>query len=750
MSLKDIADEQINNLVNDEKAVKDGAGRKCCSHQNAKIEPISASVKTAQGIRTDIRIMQMDCPTEERLIRAKLAEVDGVISLEFKLLNRVLSVVHSDSSLAAILAGIKSLGYTPEINYGDEPLVIEQPKGKYLWLAIAAVIGFASEAIGWFGDYQLIAMLLAGSAIALCGIETYKKGWLSIISLDLNINALMSIAVTGAFILGEWPEAAMVMVLFSLAELIEQNSLQKAGNAIRSLLELSPAMTSVKKEGVFEKIETKRVAKGAIVQVKPGERISLDGIIIKGHSSIDQAPITGESMLVDKNVGDTVFAGTINANGAFEFEVTAITTDTTLAAIIKVVDQAQSNKAPIQRFIDKFARVYTPLVFLIALSIAIIMPLMFAGDWQAWIYKALVLLVIACPCALVISTPVTVVSGLTAAAKRGILIKGGVHLEQGRHIKHIAFDKTGTITQGKPRLIDFNVIDTAQVNKQAYYQQLAMSLASYSDHPVSQAITQSLQETDAKLLPVDEFSAIVGKGIKGSINNEQYYLGNTAMAKQLSLLSAKIAERLSYYEKQGKTLNLLMNDQQVLALVSVADTIKENSKQAIKELTHLQVNTVMLSGDNKYTAQMIGKQVGINNVQAQLLPEDKLAVIERLQKESNNSVVAMVGDGINDAPALATADLGFAMGALGTDTAIETADIALMDDDLRKIPQFIALSKNMHHILVQNISFAIAIKVIFLAITLAGFGDMWMAVFADVGASVLVVANGLRLLKTSA
>ena len=305
-----------------------------------------------------------------------------------------------------------------------------------------------------------------------------------------------------------------------------------------------------------------------------------------------------------------------------------------------------------------------------------------------------------------------------------------------QHIKHIAFDKTGTITQGKPTLVDFSVIDTAQINKQTYYQQLAMSLASYSDHPVSQAITQSLQEIDAKL-SVAEFTAIAGKGIKGYINNEQYYLGNTALAKQLSLLNAKIAERLSYYEKQGKTLNLLMNDQQVLALITVADTIKESSKQAIKELTHLQVNTVMLSGDNKYTAQMIGEQVGINNVQAQLLPEDKLAVIERLQKESNNSVVAMVGDGINDAPALATADLGFAMGALGTDTAIETADIALMDDDLRKI---------MHHILVQNISFAIAIKVIFLAITLAGYGDMWMAVFADVGASLLVVANGLRLL----
>ncbi|EPJ46768.1 MAG: heavy metal translocating P-type ATPase [Osedax symbiont Rs1] len=721
---------------------------KCCDGHQRQQPQVGSTVNSLAGTRVEIKIMQMDCPTEERLIRAKLGKLPGIIALEFKLLSRVLTVVHQDADLELILKAIESLGYSPQVNFSENSVSDEGAKRNYIWLIGAALIAFASEAVGWIaGLPDWLSMILALSAVLCCGIDTYKKGWLSIIHFELNINALMSIAVTGAFVIGQWPEAAMVMVLFSLAEVIEQNSLHKAGSAIKGLLELTPAVSRVlQADGSWQQIATNQVTAGAIVKVKPGERISLDGVISKGSANIDQAPITGESIVVDKSVGDTVYAGTINGTTAFEFSVTAVDKDTTLAAIIRVVEQAQSDKAPIQRFIDKFASVYTPVVFAIAVFVAVIPPLFFSGDWQQWIYKALVLLVIACPCALVISTPVTIVSGLTAAARRGILIKGGVHLEQGRHIQWLALDKTGTITQGKPVLTDYLTMHSASSSGQTIedYVQLALSLTSQSDHPVSNAVSQFFFDKNVQALPVRNFTALLGLGIEGEIENVQYYLGNTRLGEQLGLLSTEHKKLLAEYEQQGKTLNLLMSDAQVLALFAVADQVKEHSAQAIRELHQLQVKTVMLSGDNQHTAKVIAGQVGIDQVIGELLPEQKLQKIESLQK---NAVVAMVGDGINDAPAIARADLGFAMGALGADTAIETADVALMDDDLRKIPEFIRLSAKVHRILVQNICFAIGVKVLFLVVTIAGFGDMWMAVFADVGASLLVVANGLRLLK---
>ncbi len=721
---------------------------KCCGGHQIQQPSVESTVSSLPGTRIDIKIMQMDCPTEERLIRAKLDKLPGVIALEFKLLNRVLTVVHKDANLEQIIKAIESLGYSPQLNFSADSASDKGAKKNYIWLINAALIAFASEAVGWIaGLPDWLSMLLAFSAVLCCGINTYKKGWLSIIHFELNINALMSIAVTGAFVIGQWPEAAMVMVLFSLAEVIEQNSLHKAGSAIKGLLELTPAVSTVfQADGSWQQIATNQVKAGAIVKVKPGERISLDGVISNGSANIDQAPITGESIVVDKSVGDSVYAGTINGTTAFEFSVTAVEKDTTLAAIIRVVEQAQSDKAPIQRFIDKFASVYTPVVFAIAVCVAVIPPMLLSGDWQQWIYKALVLLVIACPCALVISTPVTIVSGLTAAARRGILIKGGVHLEQGRHIQWLALDKTGTITQGKPVLTDYLAMPSTSSSGQAIedYIPLALSLASQSDHPVSNAVSQYFLDKNVQGLPVQNFTALLGLGIEGEIENVKYYLGNTRLGEQLGLLTDEHKVLLAQYEQQGKTLNLLMSDNQVLALFAVADKVKEHSAQAIKELHQLHVKTVMLSGDNQHTAKVIAEQVGIDQAIGELLPEQKLQKIESLQQ---NTVVAMVGDGINDAPAIARADLGFAMGVLGADTAIETADIALMDDDLRKIPEFIRLSSKVHRILVQNICFAIGVKVLFLTITIAGFGDMWMAVFADVGASLLVVANGLRLLK---
>jgi Zn2+/Cd2+-exporting ATPase len=544
-------------------------------------------------------------------------------------------------------------------------------------------------------------------------------------------------------VLGQWPEAAMVMVLFTVAELIEAKSLDRARNAIRGLLQLTPETATVlQSDGSWQDVAAKLVAVDDRVRIKPGERIALDGTLVSGSSSVNQAPITGESLPVDKQSGDLVFAGTINTNGSFEYTVTAVANNSTLARIIHAVEEAQGAKAPTQRFVDQFAKVYTPVVFAIALAIAMLPPLLMGGDWISWVYKALVMLVIACPCALVISTPVTIVSGLAAAARHGILVKGGVYLEEGRKLKWLALDKTGTITQGKPAQTDFfalNGWDAAEVRS------LATSLATRSDHPVSLAVAQAAKRDGVGLNAVEQFEALAGRGVKGVINGKTYFLGNHRLIHEQGRCSDALELQLSALEEQGKTVILLTDEQSVHGLFAVADTVKEGSRQAIEELRALGIKTVMLTGDNAHTAKAIAAQVGLDVARGDLLPEDKLKAIEGLIAEGG--AVGMVGDGINDAPALARADIGFAMGAAGTGTAIETADVALMDDDLRKLPRFVRLSRDTHALLVQNIVLALGIKAVFLVLTLVGMGTMWMAVFADVGASLLVVANGLRLLR---
>jgi Cd2+/Zn2+-exporting ATPase len=555
----------------------------------------------------------------------------------------------------------------------------------------------------------------------------------------------MSIAVTGAMAIGSWPEAAMVMFLFTLAEVIEAKSLDRARNAIRGLLDLTPETATVQQaDGSWVLTDVKAIALGALVRVRPGERIALDGILISGNSAVNQAPITGESLPVDKIVGDEVFAGTINQTGSFEYKVTAEATHSTLARIIHAVEAAQGSRAPTQRFVDQFAKIYTPAVFLLAVLVAVLPPLLMAQSWQEWIYKALVMLVIACPCALVISTPVTIVSGLAAAARKGILIKGGAFLEAGRSMKVLAVDKTGTLTYGKPAQTDFFALSS----NDKHIHEIAISLAARSDHPVSLAIAHANQEQKNDLKTVDSFEAILGRGVKGVIEGNLYYLGNHRLIEELGLCSDDIENRLLPLEQQGKTAVLLTNQTEVLAIIAVADTVRETSKQAIDELHQLGVTTIMLTGDNQHTAKAIGKQVGVDEIMGNLLPEDKLKIIDSRLKKDPNVKVGMVGDGINDAPALARASIGFAMGAAGTDTAIETADVALMDDDLRKIATFIRLSKSTALILTQNIVLALGIKAIFLVLTFTGQATMWMAVFADMGASLLVVANGLRLLRS--
>ncbi|ENI9396218.1 TPA: heavy metal translocating P-type ATPase [Klebsiella pneumoniae] len=727
-------------------------------HELPSLSPVEQALKAIgmQAVRMDqasaeqttkLSIAKMDCPTEETLIRNKLGTVAGVADLDFNLMQRTLSVRHANQVLPDVLVALQALGFEAQVVDTAEvasPSAAPVTTPTNWWpLGISLVTASAAEAVYWLhnGNHWSV-VVLALVAVFTGGLSTYKKEWIALKNRNLNMNALMSIAVTGAMLIGHWPEAAMVMVLFALAEVIEAKSLDRARNAIRGLLDLTPEQATVQQaDGTWREVGAKQITIGARVRVKPGERIALDGEVLEGRSAVNQAPITGESLPVEKSPGDSVFAGTINESGSFEYRVTALANNSTLARIIHAVEAAQGSRAPTQRFVDQFARWYTPVVFGVAIAVALLPPLFMGAAWLDWIYRALVLLVVACPCALVISTPVSIVSGLAAAARHGILIKGGVYLEEGRKLRWLALDKTGTITHGKPAQTDFVTWGNALASDS---RSIAASLAARSDHPVSKAVAQAAQTDGVALLDVAEFNALPGRGVQGQINGATYHLGNHRMLEELGQCTPELEQRIAALETAGKTVVMLVGAKGVHGLFAVADTIKDSSKRAIAELHALGINTVMLTGDNPHTAQAIAAQAGIDRAQGNQLPDDKLREVEQL---SRNGKVGMVGDGINDAPALARADIGFAMGAAGTDTAIETADVALMDDDLRKIPTFVRLSRATAQVLMQNIVLALGIKAVFLVLTFTGHATMWMAVFADMGASLLVVGNGLRLLR---
>lgn len=723
-----------------------GHGDTCCSSKAAAPALVKLSESPTIGARlSNFRIEAMDCPTEQALIQNKLSKLTGVQQLEFNLINRVLGVTHDLPDIEPIVEAIKSLGMQAEPMDQGAETPTPAPRKKPWWpLALSGVGALLAEVIHFTGFApNWVVAVIALVSILSGGLGTYKKGWIALKNRNLNINALMSIAVTGAVLIGQWPEAAMVMFLFTVAELIEARSLDRARNAISGLMQMTPdTATVLQADGSWLEQDVKNIGLGARVRVRPGERIGLDGEVLSGRSTIDQAPITGESLPVEKTVGDKVFAGTINQAGSLEYAVTAAADNSTLARIILAVEQAQGARAPTQRFVDSFSKIYTPAVFVLALAVAVIPPLFMGELWFDWIYRALVLLVVACPCALVISTPVTIVSGLAAAARKGILVKGGVYLEGGYKLDYLALDKTGTITHGKPVQTDYLSLDpTADDSAPA----IAAALAGRSDHPVSLAIAKAAVDNQTAMPSVDNFEALGGRGVRGEINGQLYHLGNHRLVEDLGLCSPALEEKLFALEKQGKSVVLLLDPSGPLALFAVADTVKESSREAIRQLHDLGIKTLMLTGDNVHTAQAIAVQVGMDEAKGDLLPGDKLQAVEALYAQGHR--VGMVGDGINDAPALARSEIGFAMAAAGTDTAIETADVALMDDDLRKIPAFIRLSRQTSSILKQNIALALVIKAIFLGVTFAGVATMWMAVFADMGVSLLVVFNGLRLLR---
>lgn len=692
----------------------------------------------------------MDCPTEESVIRKVLDRVAGIQSLRFELSARTLEIDGPIEVINQSLVAIRAAGFKPEpitpatSSSGAEKQSVESGEGIPR-LICALIFALGAEAISYFWKDGTLSvatgMVLAGIAIWLAGFSTYRKGWFAIRRAKLNMNALMSVAVTGAFLIGQWPEAAMVMALYGIAELIEARAADRARNAIRNLLSLTPDHSDVlQPDGNFKITLVSEIPIGAIIRIRPGERIALDGVVVEGSSAVNQSPVTGESIPVDKSVGDTVFAATINENAELHVRVTAAANDTTLARIIEAVEAAQATRAPTQKFVDRFSEVYTPAVFVLALMVSLVTPWLFNWTWIDALYKGLVLLVIACPCALVISTPVTIVSALASAARRGILIKGGVYLEAARKLRSIALDKTGTITEGKPELVRIEILRSGKDN--FLVTSLAASLAARSDHPVSKAITAGLE---ASLLPVSDFKALKGRGVQGVIDGQMFVLGNHRLIEERKQCDASIESKLKEHESVGRTVTLLASESGVLAIIAVADKIKDSSRSAVDDLKSLGVTPVMLTGDNKLTAKNIAAEAGIDDARGDLLPDDKLTAIEDLK--TWRGPIAMVGDGINDAPALARADIGIAMGGAGTDAAMEAADVVIMNDDLRRIPELIRLSRVTRSILVQNITLALSIKGTFLVLALMNQATMWMAVFADMGASLLVVANGLRLIR---
>ncbi|MDA3128671.1 heavy metal translocating P-type ATPase [Aliibacillus thermotolerans] len=614
-----------------------------------------------------------------------------------------------------------------------------------LYASLLIVFGYISQFVN--GEENIITSLLFAAAIVIGGYSLFKVGFQNLLHFEFDMKTLMTVAIIGAAIIGEWAEGAIVVILFAISEALERFSMDRARQSIRSLMDIAPKEALVRRNGQEMMIHVDDIAVGDIMIVKPGQKLAMDGVVVNGYSAVNQATITGESVPVEKTVDDEVFAGTLNEEGILEVKVTKLVEDTTISKIIHLVEEAQGERAPSQAFVDKFAKYYTPIIMIIAGLVAVVPPLLFGGSWGTWVYQGLAVLVVGCPCALVISTPISIVSAIGNAAKKGVLIKGGIYLEEMGALKAIAFDKTGTLTKGVPVVTDFKMLNN-QVNAEDMLS-IITALEYRSGHPLASAIMKKADEENISYthVIVDDFSSITGKGIKGTINGTTYYIGNPKLFENLSVdFNNEQDQLVTALQNQGKTAMVVGTEKEILAVIAVADEVRESSKEVIQKLHQLGIKkTIMLTGDNKGTADAIGGHVGVTDIQAELLPQDKLEFIKKLRSKYGN--VAMVGDGVNDAPALAASTVGIAMGGAGTDTALETADVALMGDDLRKLPFSIKLSRKALTIIKQNITFALAIKFIALLLVIPGWLTLWIAILSDMGATLLVALNGLRLMR---
>lgn len=706
-------------------------------------------------------IPNMDCPNEEREIRVALEKIEGVARLDFDLPAYTLRVHHTSASLERIVSSLQKIGYPPqpkaeEATHAEHTHEQRTKLGK-IWLALAAaavaeVLHFTAQAPHFILAFALFAIALSGGVTFLNGIKAMARG-------RLSIDALMVIAVSGAMILGEWPEAAMVMVLFELAERLEARAIWRSQQTLRELLQSAPQMARrLLPDGSLETVAVAQVRIGDQVQVLAGEAVPLDGVLLSGRGSLNQAALTGESFPADKNVGDTVLAGSVNEDGAFVLEVTQAAENSTYARLLRAVEEAQQRQAHMQRLVDRFAAFYTPLIVVLALLLVVVPPLVFGEAWQPWIYRALTVLVVACPCAFVLATPVTMMSALSFAARRGLLIRGGEVLERAAAIDVLAFDKTGTLTRGEPEQVAFGA--AAEVNFAMVYP-LALGLANLSTHPIARAMMRAAHGVE--VWAMDDFCNLPGRGVSAKLSpqvlgalhdvslsswhlaaGDRFYLLNARELKLKNMMNAELIAQISEHEKLGHSLVFLASERQVLAWFAFADTLHDEAKEAVAALQHLGLSLVILSGDHRASVAQVAHELGITAFHAELLPEDKMSHLDQL---STQGKVAMVGDGMNDAPALARADLGVAMARSGSALAVETAHVAVMDDDLRKLPRLFSLARRARSILWQNILLALLVKFVFLLLVFAGLGTMWMAVFADVGTSLLVIGNALRLTR---
>lgn len=580
-------------------------------------------------------------------------------------------------------------------------------------------------------------------AILVGGYDLFISGFKNLFRFYFDLHTLMTIAIIGAAFIGEWVEGAAVVILFAISEGLESYSVDKARQSIKSLVDIAPNHATIRRHNEVIEVHVDKIQINDIMLIKPGEKVAMDGEVISGNTSINQAAITGESIPVQKQAGDEVFAGTLNEEGSIEVRVTKLVDDTTIAKIIHLVEEAQAEKAPAQKFVDRFALYYTPAIMIIAFFVAVIPPLILGADWSHWIYLGLATLVVGCPCALIISTPVAIVTAIGNAAKQGVLIKGGIHLEETGRLNIIAFDKTGTLTKGIPEVTHIVPLTSMEEEKVL---QIARAIEEYSQHPIASAIIREANKRELSEKVATNFQSISGKGAQANVDKNLFYIGNATLFNNTPAFNTIPWGQMESLQQEGHTVMLLGTNEQIVALIAVADPIRETSYTVIDKLKNLGIkHTIMLSGDNHFTANAIAKKIGMTDVQGDLLPTEKLNVINELKEKHER--VGMVGDGVNDAPALASATIGIAMGGAGTDAALETSDIALMDDNIDKLPYTIGLSKHTLKVIKQNISFAFIIKIIALLLVIPGWLTLWIAVVADVGATLIVVLNSMRLMK---
>jgi Cd2+/Zn2+-exporting ATPase len=694
------------------------------------------------------KVEGMDCREEVALIERRFKTLPGIEAFSADVMAKRLHVKYDAAKLSAssISAAVADAGMRAWLEH-EEPIASDErgARRRRALLVVSGLglaAGMAASAAG--AGPAMLPPLLFALGIAAGAPLTARKAWRAVRVRSLDINVLMLVAASGAVALGEWSEAAAVVFMFAVAQALEARTLERARMAVRALMDLTPAEALVRAADGERKVPVDQVPIGSVMVIKPGEKLPLDGEVVAGTSVVNQAPVTGESLPVEKSAGDEVFAGTINGRGALDVRVTRLRRDTTLARIIHLVEQAQTRRAPAQTFVERFARVYTPAVIALAAGVAILPPLALGGEWQTWIYRALVLLVVSCPCALVISTPVSIVAALSSAARKGVLIKGGAHLERAGSIRCIAFDKTGTLTHGTPEVVD--VISLNGVPPGAIVA-LAASIERRSEHPIARAIAHYAEGAGLPPAAGLDVAALAGLGAEGRVSGAHVVLGNHRLFEERQLCSPALHERLETLSARGQTAILVARDGEAIGIIAVADRPRKAGRDAVDILRQHGVESiVMLTGDSQGTARAIAAQLGIDDVRAELMPEDKVKAIDDLRRRYGS--VAMVGDGVNDAPALATADVGIVMGAAASDAALETADIALMADELLKIPYALRLSRATMRNIRANLVISLALKAAFVIAAVAGAATLWMAVLADTGASIIVIANALRLLRS--